>query len=201
MARTADRNERRQQIMDAFSRCLKHKSYFQTTIRDIAEEAGLASSLVYYYFENKEDLLLALFESAMEHFQRTLTSFFEPLSSEAMGSEAFENAFQNFLIQYYGGEGWDACATFNALWALAQYDEKLKEAMCASYRRFEAVLQQLVAAHVSPEACPEKLARLMLIFSDGIVILSTLYQLDLDERIALAQYGLRICMESNFLKK
>lgn len=191
MARTADRNERREQIMAAFSRCLKHKSYFQTTIKDIAEEAALAPSLVYYYFENKEDVMLALFEQEMDHFTNTLETYFEPLAAAHVGSDAFETAFVEFLTKYYGGEGWESCVTFNALWALAQYDEKLKEAMNRSYIRFEEVLRELVRCHVPEEEQPDRLARLLLIFSDGIVIISMIYQMDLPEQIELSQYLLK----------
>jgi len=45
-------------------RCFAAKGYYATSIQEIAEEAGIAKGLVYFYFKSKEDLLL----SALRHY-------------------------------------------------------------------------------------------------------------------------------------
>jgi len=59
---TRDRIETRGRIVDAAYRVLVKRGYHETSVKDIAEEAGVAPGLVHYYFETKEDLLVAAIE-------------------------------------------------------------------------------------------------------------------------------------------
>lgn len=52
--------QRAQQIVDAAARVMARKGYGGTTMKDIAAEAGVAPGLIHYYFDSKEDLLLAV---------------------------------------------------------------------------------------------------------------------------------------------
>ena len=52
--------QRAQQIVDAAGRVMARKGYGGTTMKDIAAEAGIAPGLIHYYFDSKEDLLLAV---------------------------------------------------------------------------------------------------------------------------------------------
>ncbi|MGB2940326.1 MAG: helix-turn-helix domain-containing protein [Candidatus Dormiibacterota bacterium] len=56
------REETRARIVDAAFRSLVDGGYHDTTIKDIADEAGIATGLAHYYFDNKDDLLLAALE-------------------------------------------------------------------------------------------------------------------------------------------
>ncbi len=49
--------DRREQIADAAIRVFAQKGFSETTIKDIAQEAGITSGLIYHYFENKDALL------------------------------------------------------------------------------------------------------------------------------------------------
>jgi TetR/AcrR family transcriptional regulator, fatty acid metabolism regulator protein len=53
-------NLRRNQLIKAAYKVVGEKGYYDFTIRDIAQEAGMSTGLVHYYFKNKEDLLLSL---------------------------------------------------------------------------------------------------------------------------------------------
>jgi AcrR family transcriptional regulator len=56
------REETQGRIVDAAFRTLVEEGYHDTTMKDIAARAGLATGLAHYYFENKEELLLAALE-------------------------------------------------------------------------------------------------------------------------------------------
>jgi AcrR family transcriptional regulator len=49
-------------IVDAAYRTLVKRGYHQTSMKDIAAEAGVAPGLAHYYFATKEDLLVAAIE-------------------------------------------------------------------------------------------------------------------------------------------
>ena len=53
---------RRNQILDAAAKVFAEKGFHPTTIKDIANEAGIAHGTIYNYFENKTALLLGIFD-------------------------------------------------------------------------------------------------------------------------------------------
>ncbi len=52
----------RQQILDTATRLFVSKGYDETTMRDIAAEAGCSLGLAYRYFARKEDMVLAVYQ-------------------------------------------------------------------------------------------------------------------------------------------
>ena len=61
-------DQTKERIVDAAYRTLVKRGYHETGMKDIAAEAGVAPGLAHYYFETKEDLLVA----AIEHGCRPL---------------------------------------------------------------------------------------------------------------------------------
>ena len=59
LQRKISRDQRRQQLIDATMRVLSRKGYAQTTLSDVALEAGVSHGLVNFHFESKEKLLTA----------------------------------------------------------------------------------------------------------------------------------------------
>jgi len=56
--------EQRRHIMQALHRCIRRNGYAFTSLRDLAEEAGMSASHVRYYFDGKDVVL----EYYLEHF-------------------------------------------------------------------------------------------------------------------------------------
>jgi AcrR family transcriptional regulator len=59
-------DETKERIIDAAYRTLVRKGYHETSMKDIAAEAGVAPGLAHYYFQTKEDLLVAAIEHGCE---------------------------------------------------------------------------------------------------------------------------------------
>lgn len=57
-APTSKRPDRRAQIVVAAAAVLGRQGYSNTSLKDVASEAGIAPGLLHYYFQSKEDLLL-----------------------------------------------------------------------------------------------------------------------------------------------
>jgi TetR/AcrR family transcriptional repressor of bet genes len=55
--RTASREARRQQLIDATMKCIARKGMGSTTLSDVAKEAGLSQGIVNLHFESKDNLL------------------------------------------------------------------------------------------------------------------------------------------------
>ena len=52
--------ETRERILDVAQELFTQQGYDKTSLRDIAERLGITKAALYYYFERKEDILLAL---------------------------------------------------------------------------------------------------------------------------------------------
>lgn len=75
---TAKAEETRDRILDAALRLFRERGFEQTTMRDVATEAGVATGAAYYYYRSKEDLVMAFYlrtdEEARAIFEKAIAS-------------------------------------------------------------------------------------------------------------------------------
>jgi len=60
--------EKYEQIIDAAVKVIARHGYHNAQVAKIAKEAQVADGTIYLYFENKEDVLISLFQNKMGHF-------------------------------------------------------------------------------------------------------------------------------------
>ena len=58
--------DKRDRILEAALRVFAQRGFYNAKVSEIAREAGVADGTIYLYFENKDDLLIQLFEEKME---------------------------------------------------------------------------------------------------------------------------------------
>jgi AcrR family transcriptional regulator len=63
---TPKAEETRERILDAALRLFREKGFDETTMRDVAAEAGVATGAAYYYYRSKEELVMALYVRTSE---------------------------------------------------------------------------------------------------------------------------------------
>jgi len=59
-------NEKHHRIIEAATKVFAKNGFYQSKIAQIAKEAGVADGTIYIYFENKDDILISLFEEQMK---------------------------------------------------------------------------------------------------------------------------------------
>ena len=59
-------NEKYYKIIGAATKIFAKKGFYKAKISEIAREAGVADGTIYIYFENKDDILISLFEEQMK---------------------------------------------------------------------------------------------------------------------------------------
>jgi len=91
----------RRQILDAALDLFSHRGYGATSIRDIADDAGLSTGNVYHHFADKEDIYNTIFEEYWEAisspdfpFNKALASGLFPDNLEALGWAAEQSVRQ-----------------------------------------------------------------------------------------------------------
>src|SRR6185369_15672740 len=97
-----ERSERsRQQILDSALKLFSHRGYGATSVRDIAEDAGLSKGNVYHHFPDKETIFRALLDryfSAMSRpdfpFNQALAKGTFPDNLEELGRAARQTVAQ-----------------------------------------------------------------------------------------------------------
>jgi TetR/AcrR family transcriptional regulator len=84
----AIREQRKQEILQAAISVYVAKGFAAANLSDVANQAGLAHGLVYYYFKNKKQLFRELYENMMEQTLQYTTAYFE---EDAPVLEQFKN--------------------------------------------------------------------------------------------------------------
>jgi AcrR family transcriptional regulator len=67
---TAKAEETRERILDSALDLFRKKGFDETTMRDIAAEAGVATGAAYYYFRSKEELVMAFYVRTADEARR-----------------------------------------------------------------------------------------------------------------------------------
>lgn len=81
--------DRQEEILQALIATVTDEGINGTTIKTVAERAGVSTALVFYYFKSKEDLLGQAWASALSHFRERTTQ----LGSKP-GLEGFDDLFR-----------------------------------------------------------------------------------------------------------
>jgi len=85
-ARTDARvHRRRRQILDAATEVMSRSGFHATAMQAVAERAGISVGLIYQYFGNKDDLLLAVIVDILEDFRDQV-----PAAIDAAGDDPIE---------------------------------------------------------------------------------------------------------------
>jgi len=161
--------ERRAEIIDAFYRCIAKRGYSSTSVRDIAAEANIKASAIYYYFENKDDILYTLADHILDSYRRQFQNFLQREQHKPPG-ERLTLGIQ-FLFTKIAGDR-DLIEVFYELFNLARHDERLRRSLRRLYRRYreevaEFILKCVRGSNLSAETA-RSLAAFMVSASEGV---------------------------------
>ena len=101
MSRFALPEEKRQAIINAGYRVFSENSYKNSPMSEIAEAAGISKSLLFYYFRNKKELFLFLWENCAETTIEFLTRY-ECYNQK----ELFESMERGMRVTFGDGVFW-----------------------------------------------------------------------------------------------
>ena len=87
-------NEKYYRIINAATKIFAKKGFFQAKVSEIAKEAKVADGTIYLYFENKDSILISLFE---EQMKRVLDNMREEISKETDSVKKIERFALNHL--------------------------------------------------------------------------------------------------------
>lgn len=88
--REKDKIRNRRLLLEAAEKLFAFNGFAMTKIEDVAEEAGFSKATVYNYFDNKEDLFIALIERKFEQMVQESEDVFK-------SDEPFEKVVEEYI--------------------------------------------------------------------------------------------------------
>jgi len=147
--------ERREQILEAFSRCLAERGLEGTTLDVIAAEAGVQRAAIRHYVGNRDQLIRAGVEHIAARYAHTLETESESAASADRLSAILDSLFLGGFSTGYSQED----RAIDAMMAAAASDESVRESLREMYAAFEDRLAHEIAA-MYPTAEPEEIVRI-----------------------------------------
>jgi TetR/AcrR family transcriptional repressor of bet genes len=167
LARKISRDQRRQQLIEATMRVLARNGYSQTTLSNVAAEAGVSHGLVNFHFESKEKLLTAtLMFMAVEYRQNWQAAL------NAAGDDPARK-LAALLEADFNGVVWtqDRSACWCAFWGEVQ-SRPIYQQQCAAndddyIETLEQICQSLIEAG-GYDLSARRVARVLRFTSEGL---------------------------------
>ena len=157
---------KRKQILKAATTVFAERGYELCRVGDIAKEAGIAYGLIYHYFDNKEDILNCIFESAWAVTIKVL----EDVAAGEGGLRDKLMSVAGFLLEAWRLEP----ATVEVVMIQVLRSPKfMEEGKFEAYQRLFVLLEKILADHrdeLRPEVEPRIAA---VLFSGSLEILLT----------------------------
>src|SRR5437016_2841320 len=137
----------RQKILQAAFTVLSRQGYENTSIKDIAEEAGVAQGLVHYYFKSKQHLVLAVLDEVC----RVMKLY--PVQGEAGARNAY-GTFKTLLK-----DNRDTHALYLQLIAVGLHDKEVGAGVLNFLSEDRAHIEQLAKQVLAEREVDPTLAR------------------------------------------
>jgi AcrR family transcriptional regulator len=174
MSRKPAREDRRIQIMEALHDCLIEKPFHRTTIKDIADMAGVNHGLLHYYFENKEDILINYVEFTANKFDLIFDELFsEEFEDPQEEIKNFEEKCQWILNEVSFNQ--EYTRIYTEIWAIALYNEKLKEKLKEIYTKSREQLAKGIKKFVHSQAMVDRISLTLMAFWEGMSVMSIFF--------------------------
>jgi AcrR family transcriptional regulator len=162
------RSERRQALLEAAWRCAAVRGFRDLTVDDVCAEAGVSKGAFYGYFDQKQDLLLALLEDDAVALDRELERITTASSSGVVRVRAFAQAM---LAR---GDDPARVQVGTDLWADLLTEEVVRARLAeVTQRRRELVrgwIEEAVASGELVEIPANALASILLALADGLML-------------------------------
>jgi AcrR family transcriptional regulator len=181
----AQRETRRQQILDAALRCFSRDGFHATTTADIVRESGVSQGTLYLYFANKDDIIVALADDRHQG---------EAFLNAMAQSEHDPIAGLWLLLELYGrslGDPRRADARRTGIqgWAEALRNPTIHESVTSGMRAVRREIVRLVergqgAGQFRREVDPAALAEVLIAAFQGLIL-----HVSWDEPVDLAAIG------------
>jgi AcrR family transcriptional regulator len=156
--------ERRKQILEAACAVIAKAGLQQLRVADVAQEAGISSGTIHYYFETKKDLVAAAFEF---NFAASLRRRRWMRESTVDPRQRLRDIVESYLPTTR--KSLQAWRVWAELWAEGTRDPALQKVNDELYGQWRDVVRDAIAA-IHPKEDPTELANMLIAMMDGLAV-------------------------------
>jgi AcrR family transcriptional regulator len=167
--------ERARHIIEAASTAMSRQGYGNTSMKDIAAEAGVAQGLIHYYFGTKEDLLVAVVRNLNDQMLTNIKAGMAEVSGDPL-TQMWTSL--RVIRDEYATQS-DSCRLFFDLISLSFTNERLRKEVAELYRDLTAETTAMVHRlsedlPLAPPIPEEEFAAILLATIDGVLLRNVL---------------------------
>lgn len=182
LRRNLKEQQRRAQIKEAAINLFSSKGYQQTTMDDLAAEAGVSKSLIYWYWDSKAALLSELIDTCMNQYIDLLT---EAAASDDPFIDKFHRTLWRYLDMSRKSDRLNKLVHFCSLHNTGNKKDNFAKRVNDHYRHVLVLIEKLIDQAVEARFLPQTTDRsaislLLLALTEGHIYMSIL-----EERLPL----------------
>ena len=154
----------RRHILNVASSLMTSKGIKETTLKDIAKEAGISKGTLYYYYSAKEDIIYDIADTNLSDITTELLSFLDDSSQEMDPHVILKTLFEKILAQETRGR------LHLYLLNNVSTNEALKEKFFKRYESWRDMLEVSMKKILGDRPDNRCLATVILAVIDGLII-------------------------------
>ncbi len=174
MSRKSVQLERRQQILEALHQCLLKKPFDQTSIKDIAMEAGINHGMLHYYFKSKEDILINYIDYIIHMYRSMFNDWLETKHQSAIPPEHLILSGFDFMYERITLNA-DISKIFIEIWEISNYNEIVREKLRIAYKQWIETVASLIEAQVGDKETAHVLSTSLVALLEGLSMFSVVF--------------------------
>ncbi|MBI5590086.1 MAG: TetR/AcrR family transcriptional regulator [Deltaproteobacteria bacterium] len=188
MTRKNDSEDKKIRILQALDHCLQHKPFDQTSIKDIAQAAGVNHGLLHYYFKNKEDILIQYIDYVLYLYRSMFDDWIRSRQTETPGAGHMLAEFFKFMNEKVTLNK-TLSTVFIEIWEAALYNEKVRVKLQRAYREWIMVLSGMLTPFTDDTVVSRRIGMATVAFLEGMALFSVILDEDpIDFQAALAGF-------------
>jgi AcrR family transcriptional regulator len=172
--------ERKVQILEALHNCLLTKPYKDISTRDVATMANVNQGILYYFFKDKEDILIQYIDYVLDGYVKRFVDWLGQIpitdqTESALLEEASEFLRKEILFNR------EISTIFIELWSLAGSNARVKDKLKSVYRQWEEIMTVVMIQYGLENSMAQKLSRSIISFDVGIAVCLVVMDKDIEE--------------------
>ncbi|MFZ5570446.1 MAG: TetR/AcrR family transcriptional regulator [Thermodesulfobacteriota bacterium] len=175
MAPRKDRTDKKTRILQALDRCLRKKPFDRTSIKDIAETAGVNHGLLHYYFKSKEDILIQYIDYILEYYKSTFNEWLASKQTEGGSAQKLLEEFFQFMNEKITLNK-NLSTVFIEIWEIALYNRKVRSRLQRTYQAWIDVLTDMLTPLTQDTAGARRSGIATVAFLEGMALFSVILQ-------------------------
>jgi TetR/AcrR family transcriptional repressor of bet genes len=165
--RTASKEERRAQLIEATIRCIAHHGLSDTTTAQVSSEAGLSQGIINLHFKSKDKLLLATLEHVVDEYK----TLWEKVYAQA-GASSAEKLLALVGVDFHSSVcERDKLAVWFAFWSESKARPTYRRLCADRDRDYDRAIKRLCADIVAEGGYavnPEDIANALTAMTEGL---------------------------------